>query len=118
MSDAFTARLSPKAHDVLTALPDHARQIVRDALDIAGRDPWAFPPFDSRDPEGEDVRSASVGQLTSPTLSGSARSCDHLATGTGGTHSGGVIHGQPCIWVEETGGPSLPYSRTTSGESS
>lgn len=64
MSDAFTARLSSKAQDVLTALPDHARQIVRDVLDIAGRDPWAFPPFDSRDPEGEDVRSASVGQLT------------------------------------------------------
>ncbi|PKW04957.1 hypothetical protein SAMN05428944_0015 [Streptomyces sp. 1222.5] len=64
MSDAFTTRLSPKAQDVLTALPDHGRQIVRDVLDIAGRDPWAFPPFDSRDPEGEDVRSASVGQLT------------------------------------------------------
>ena len=64
MSDAFTARLSPKAQDVLTELPEHARQIVRDVLDIAGRDPWAFPPFDSRDPEGEDVRSASVGQLT------------------------------------------------------
>ncbi|MBB4710166.1 hypothetical protein [Streptomyces luteogriseus] len=33
-------------------------------LDIAGRDPWSFPPFDARDPEGEDVRSASVGQIT------------------------------------------------------
>jgi hypothetical protein len=33
-------------------------------LDIAGRDPWSFPPFDVRDPEGEDVRSASVGQVT------------------------------------------------------
>ncbi|MFF7975739.1 hypothetical protein [Streptomyces sp. NPDC007905] len=64
MSDAFSARLSAKAQGVLTELPDYARQIVRDVLDIAGRDPWAFPPFDSRDPEGEDVRSASVGQVT------------------------------------------------------
>ncbi|MFF8407752.1 hypothetical protein ACF06P_39770 [Streptomyces sp. NPDC015684] len=64
MSDAFTARLPSKAQDVLTELPNHARQIVRDVLDIAGRDPSAFPPFDSRDPEGEDVRSASVGRLT------------------------------------------------------
>ncbi|MDX2591394.1 hypothetical protein PV343_03695 [Streptomyces sp. WI03-4A] len=37
---------------------------MRDVLDIAGRDPWAFPPFDSRDPEGEDDCSASVGRLT------------------------------------------------------
>ncbi|MEU0007987.1 hypothetical protein ABZ079_27865 [Streptomyces sp. NPDC006314] len=64
MSDTFSARLSPKALDVLAKLPDHAQQIVRDVLDIAGRDPWSFPAFDSRDPEGEDVRSASVGQLT------------------------------------------------------
>ncbi|MET7738502.1 hypothetical protein ABZT02_45715 [Streptomyces sp. NPDC005402] len=40
-------------------LPDHARD-----LDIAGRDPWSFPPFNSRDPEGEDVPSAAVGGLT------------------------------------------------------
>ncbi|MFI2471640.1 hypothetical protein ACH475_35600 [Streptomyces globisporus] len=33
-------------------------------LDIASRYPWSFRPFDARDPEGEDVRSASVGQLT------------------------------------------------------
>ncbi|MFF9156805.1 hypothetical protein ACF1AB_31780 [Streptomyces sp. NPDC014846] len=64
MSDAFPARLPAKAQDVLTELPNHARQIVRDVLDIAGRAPSAFPPFDSRDPEGEDVRSASVGRLT------------------------------------------------------
>ncbi|WP_406410281.1 hypothetical protein [Streptomyces sp. NBC_01614] len=31
---------------------------------IAGRDPWSFPRFNARDPEGEDVRSASVGQVT------------------------------------------------------
>ncbi|MFF3518196.1 hypothetical protein [Streptomyces sp. NPDC002573] len=64
MSDAFSARLSPKARDFLTALSDHAQRIVGDVLDIADRDPWSFPPFDSRDPEGENVRSASVGQLS------------------------------------------------------
>ncbi|MFJ9481744.1 hypothetical protein ACIRRI_43300 [Streptomyces mirabilis] len=38
--------------------------MLRDVMDIAGRDPWSFPPFDSRGIEGEDVRSAAVGQLT------------------------------------------------------
>ncbi|WCD84441.1 hypothetical protein KPP03845_100764 [Streptomyces xanthophaeus] len=38
--------------------------MLRDVLDIAAHDPWSFPAFDSRDPEGEDVRSASVGQLS------------------------------------------------------
>ncbi|MFJ4569064.1 hypothetical protein ACIP4U_36510 [Streptomyces caelestis] len=33
-------------------------------MNIAGRDPWSFPPFNARDPEGEDVRAASVGHLT------------------------------------------------------
>ncbi|MGA5207903.1 hypothetical protein [Streptomyces variegatus] len=65
MSDApWPARLSPKALAVLDDLPEHAREMLRDVLDIAGRDPWSFPPFDPRDLEGEDVRSASVGQLT------------------------------------------------------
>ncbi|MEU8435244.1 hypothetical protein AB0F18_20440 [Streptomyces sp. NPDC029216] len=61
---AWPARLSPQAAKVLTALPEHAVEILRDVLDIASRDPWSFPAFDSRDPEGEDVRSAFVGQLT------------------------------------------------------
>ncbi|MGA5207891.1 hypothetical protein [Streptomyces variegatus] len=65
MSDTpWPARLSPKALSVLEELPKHAQEMARDVLDIAGRDPWSFPPFDARDPEGEDVRSASVGQLT------------------------------------------------------
>ncbi|MGW3852845.1 hypothetical protein [Streptomyces fagopyri] len=49
---------------VLDDLTEHARAMLRDVMDIAGRDPWSFPPFDSRDPEGADVRSAAVGQLT------------------------------------------------------
>lgn len=54
MSDTpWPARLSPGALAALQVLPEHAQEMVRDVLDIAGRDP-----------EGEDVRSASVGQLT------------------------------------------------------
>ncbi|MFH9970235.1 hypothetical protein ACH4PR_55295 [Streptomyces mirabilis] len=65
MSDTpWLARLSPKALAVLQDLPEHAREMLRDVMDIAGRDPWSFPPFDSRDIEGEDVRGAAVGQLT------------------------------------------------------
>ncbi|MFE2129149.1 hypothetical protein [Streptomyces amritsarensis] len=62
--NAWPARLSPQAAKVLNGLPDHAAETVRDVLDIASRDPWSFPAFNVRDPEGEDVRSASVGQLT------------------------------------------------------
>jgi hypothetical protein len=67
MSDAqppWLARLSPQTAGTVEDLPDHVREMLRDVLDIAGRDPWSFPPFNSRDPEGEDVRSASVGVLT------------------------------------------------------
>ncbi|MFI9585902.1 hypothetical protein ACIHCQ_29590 [Streptomyces sp. NPDC052236] len=65
MSDAaWQARLSPQALTALSSLPEHAREMLRDVLDIASRDPWSFPAFNSRDPEGEDVRAASVGQLT------------------------------------------------------
>ncbi|MGP4003507.1 hypothetical protein [Streptomyces sp. 8N706] len=65
MSDAaWQARLSPQALTAVDDLPEHAREMLRDVLDIASRDPWSFPAFNNRDPEGEDVRSASVGQLT------------------------------------------------------
>ncbi|MEV7617150.1 hypothetical protein [Streptomyces sp. NPDC089799] len=60
----WPARLSPQAAKALATLPEHAAEMVRDVLDIASRGPWSFPAFDRRDPEGEDVRSASVGQLT------------------------------------------------------
>ncbi|MER5466634.1 hypothetical protein ABT010_39635 [Streptomyces sp. NPDC002668] len=65
MSDAaWQARLSPQALTALAEVPEHAREMLRDVLDIASRDPWSFPAWNSRDPEGEDVRAASVGQLT------------------------------------------------------
>ncbi|MFD3941049.1 hypothetical protein ACFWSF_40375 [Streptomyces sp. NPDC058611] len=60
----WPARLSPEAAKIVTGLPAAAQELVRDVLDIAARDPWSFPPFNVRDPEGEDVRSASIGQLT------------------------------------------------------
>ena len=64
MSDrVWPARLSPKAAKAFSELPPHARQLVRDLLDIAARTPWGWPQWDATDPEGEDVRCASVGQL-------------------------------------------------------
>ncbi|MGI5447955.1 type II toxin-antitoxin system RelE family toxin [Streptomyces sp. CA-243310] len=59
----WPVRLSPHAAKALAGLPEYAVEIVRDVLDIASRDPWSFPAFDGRDPEGEDVRSATIGQL-------------------------------------------------------
>ena len=65
MSDVpWQARLSPKALDAVSELPAHAREMLRDVLDIASRDPWAFKAFDRSDPDGEDIRSAGVGHLS------------------------------------------------------
>ncbi|MEV0537858.1 hypothetical protein [Kitasatospora sp. NPDC050463] len=60
----WPARLSPQAGKTLVALPPHAREMVRDVLDIASRAPWGWPQWDSTDPEGEDLRTASIGPLT------------------------------------------------------
>ncbi|WP_234328009.1 hypothetical protein [Streptomyces sp. NRRL F-2664] len=57
-------RLSPQAVKTLAELPDPARETVRDVLDIAVRSPWGWPQWNAGDPEGEDVRAASVGQLS------------------------------------------------------
>ncbi|WP_328512618.1 DUF6233 domain-containing protein [Streptomyces sp. NBC_00376] len=51
MSDqlSWSERLSPPpAAGTVGELPDHARETLRDVLDIAGRDLWSFPPFDLR----------------------------------------------------------------------
>ncbi|MFI7360417.1 hypothetical protein ACIBTP_41770 [Streptomyces avidinii] len=37
---------------------------VRDVLDTASLSPWSRPQWDRTDPEGEDVRRASIGALT------------------------------------------------------
>ncbi|MBT2542868.1 hypothetical protein J7E99_19670 [Streptomyces sp. ISL-44] len=57
-------RLSPQAAKTLAELPDPAREMVRDVLDIAVRSPWGWPQWNAGDPEGEDVRAASVRQLS------------------------------------------------------
>ncbi|GAA3381259.1 hypothetical protein GCM10020367_71840 [Streptomyces sannanensis] len=60
----WAVRLSPQAAKTLTELPEHAKGMVRDVLDIAVRSPWGWPQWNAGDPEGEDVRAASVGQLS------------------------------------------------------
>ncbi|MFF8696705.1 hypothetical protein ACF08W_31270 [Streptomyces sp. NPDC015144] len=60
----WAVRLSPQAVKTLTELPEHATEMVRDVLDIAMRSPWGWPQWNAGDPEGEDVRAASVGQLS------------------------------------------------------
>lgn len=60
----YAVRLSPQAAKVLTELPEHAAEMVRGVLDAASLGPWGFGRWDASDPEGEDVRIASVGQLS------------------------------------------------------
>ncbi|MGW3321402.1 hypothetical protein [Streptomyces virginiae] len=60
----WAVRLSQQAAKTLGALPEPARETVRDVLDIAVRSPWGWPQWNAGDPEGEDVRAASVGQLS------------------------------------------------------
>ncbi|RKT08648.1 hypothetical protein BX286_6760 [Streptomyces sp. 3211.6] len=60
----WAVRLSPQAAKVITELPGPAKEMVRDVLDIAARSPWGWPQWNTGDPEGEDVRAASVGQLS------------------------------------------------------
>jgi hypothetical protein len=60
----WPVRLSPKAAKVLTDLPAHARENVRDVLDIASRTPWGWPQWNPTDPDGVDLRTASIGPLT------------------------------------------------------
>ncbi|MFB6613584.1 hypothetical protein ACIGFK_19045 [Streptomyces sp. NPDC085524] len=59
----WAVRLSPQAVKVLTELPEQAKEMVRDVLDIAVRSPWGWPQWNTGDPEGDDIRAASVGQL-------------------------------------------------------
>ncbi|MFF5705646.1 type II toxin-antitoxin system RelE/ParE family toxin [Streptomyces sp. NPDC012794] len=60
----WEVRLSPEAAKTLAGLPEPAREMVRDVLDIAVRSPWGWPQWNAGDAEGEDVRAASVGQLS------------------------------------------------------
>ncbi|MGJ5899375.1 hypothetical protein ACSCBZ_46670 [Streptomyces niveiscabiei] len=60
----WAVRLSPQAAKTLTELPTPATEMVRDVLDIAVRSPWGWPQWNTGDPDGEDVRAASIGQLS------------------------------------------------------
>ncbi|WP_433860327.1 hypothetical protein [Streptomyces kronopolitis] len=60
----YAVRLSAQAAKVLGVLPERAEQMVWDVLDAAAGAPWGYPQWDVSDPEGEDVRIASVGQLS------------------------------------------------------
>ncbi|WP_331727940.1 hypothetical protein [Streptomyces sp. NBC_01176] len=65
MTDApWGVRLSPQAAKILTGLPGPATEMVRDVLDLAARTPWGWPQWNTGDAEGEDVRAASIGQLS------------------------------------------------------
>ncbi|MFD7785483.1 hypothetical protein ACFV4Q_20680 [Streptomyces nojiriensis] len=61
---SWAVRLSPQAAKTLAELAGPARETVCDVLDIAVRSPWGWPQWNTGDPEGEDVRAASVGQLS------------------------------------------------------
>lgn len=60
----YAVRFSATAAKVLDTLPEHAEDAVWDVLDAAAGDPWGFGQWNAEDPEGEDVRYASVGRLS------------------------------------------------------
>ncbi|MEY9961354.1 hypothetical protein [Streptacidiphilus sp. MAP5-52] len=64
MSDAWPARLSSQASSYFADLPTAVQEMVRDLLDLASHSPTAFPQWDKTDPDGADLRRASVGSLT------------------------------------------------------
>ncbi|MCX5077667.1 hypothetical protein OG321_34885 [Streptomyces sp. NBC_00424] len=64
MTEPYAVRFSAPAAKTLDALPEHIEDTVWDVLDAAAADPWGFRQFNADDPEGQDVRHASVGQLS------------------------------------------------------
>ncbi|WP_030019421.1 hypothetical protein [Streptomyces monomycini] len=60
----YAVRFSPPAAKVLDAPPEGVEDTVWDILDAAAGDPWGFGQWNADDPEGQDVRCASVGQLS------------------------------------------------------
>jgi hypothetical protein len=64
VSDGWPARLSVQASSYLADLPNEVQQMVHDLLDLASRSPGDFPQWDKTDPDGSDLRRASIGSLT------------------------------------------------------
>ncbi|MFC8176005.1 hypothetical protein [Streptomyces sp. NPDC057325] len=60
----YAVSFSASAAKVLDTLPEHVEDTVWNVLDAAAGDPWGFQQWNESDPEGEDVRHASVGQLS------------------------------------------------------
>ncbi|MEU4065105.1 hypothetical protein AB0F25_22265 [Streptomyces wedmorensis] len=60
----YAVRLTPQAAKTLTALPESAEQTAWHLLDAAAAEPWGFPQWNPGDPEGDDVRIASIGRLS------------------------------------------------------
>ncbi|MFI5805008.1 hypothetical protein [Streptomyces sp. NPDC051561] len=60
----YAVRFSPAAAKTLDTVPEHAEDTVWDILDGAAAAPWGFRQWNVEDPEGDDVRYASVGQLS------------------------------------------------------
>ena len=60
----YAVRFSAPAAKSLASLPEHVEDTVWDVLDAAASDPWGFRQWNPDDPEGEDIRYASVGQLS------------------------------------------------------
>ncbi|MER7195391.1 hypothetical protein [Streptomyces flaveolus] len=60
----YAVRFPAQAAKVLATLPEHVENMVWDVLDAAAGDPWGFGQWNADDPEGEDVRHASIGQLS------------------------------------------------------
>ncbi|MGN9821750.1 hypothetical protein ACTMUQ_41430 [Streptomyces sp. SD11] len=55
---------SPPRRPRSSTLPEHAEDTVRDILAVAAADPWGFRQFDTDDDESEDIRYATVRQLS------------------------------------------------------
>ncbi|MDI3343095.1 hypothetical protein ACFW0U_03375 [Streptomyces albidoflavus] len=60
----YAVRFSAPAAKLLATLPEPVEDMVWDVLDAAAGNPWGFSRWNADDPEGEDIRHASVGQLS------------------------------------------------------
>jgi hypothetical protein len=60
----YAVRFSAPAAKVLDTLPEHVEDMVWDVLDAAAGNPWGFGQWNADDPEGQDARSTSIGQLS------------------------------------------------------
>ncbi|MEV6784773.1 hypothetical protein [Streptomyces sp. NPDC051098] len=60
----YAVRFSALAAKALDTLTEHVEDTVWGVLDAADGDPWGFGQWNAEDLEGDDVRYASVGQLS------------------------------------------------------